>query len=245
MILRPATGQKRKTLSIVTALLVLSLILIFAMACGSSGGGASPECLDSLYSGTMGEETRKQLSQPVSKMDTEARVATIKALSHQGSYGKNAESAECGEFAQELEAWEETDDGQEWHKENGEEIASQVLSFLGVQQCKDSIDYDYLREFAGDVKLLNSKVSVIDSSFREAGDYIYSATSDLKLAESFEDRDTFFQFDWELRCTVMADVNNRNKSAKDIEVVEAELQQDGFTVATYSSKRREKRPWRD
>ena len=122
---------RRNTLPAAGALLVLALTVALALACGG-GGGASPECLDTLYSGRMDEGTREQLSRPVSSMDDAARLATIKALSHQGSYGTNAGSAECGEFVSELEAWEDTDDGREWHEENGEEIASVVMSFLGV-----------------------------------------------------------------------------------------------------------------
>lgn len=112
-------------------LLVLLITLAVSLACGG-GNGASPECLNTLYSGRMDEETREQLSQPVASMDDAGRLATIKALSHQGSYRTNAESKECGEFVQELEAWEDTDDGREWHQENGEEIASAVMSFQGI-----------------------------------------------------------------------------------------------------------------
>ena len=147
---------------------------LLALAWGG-GGGASPECLDTLSSGRMDEGTREQLSRPVASMDDAARLATIKALSHQGSYGSNAGSAECGEFVKELEAWEDTDDGREWHEENGEEIASVVMSFLGVAQCEDALDYDYFRDFAGDVMLLNSQVRVGDESFDKTGDYGYGA----------------------------------------------------------------------
>ena len=55
----------------------------------------------------------------------------------------------CGDFVRKLEAWEDTDDGREWHEENGEEVASAVMSFLGVVQCKDGADYGYLKNFAG------------------------------------------------------------------------------------------------
>ena len=82
---------RRNTLPAAGALLVLALTVALALACG--GGGASPECLDTFYSGRMDEGTREQLSRPVSSMDDAARLATIKALSHQGSYGTNAESA--------------------------------------------------------------------------------------------------------------------------------------------------------
>lgn len=157
----PDTDFQRNTLPMVAALFALTLTVALALACGSGGdGGASPECLDTLYAGTMKEESRKQLSQPVSKMNTEERLEAIKALSHQGTYSRNAASPECSGFVEELESWEETSDGQKWHEENGEEIASQVMSFLGVRQCKDGVDYDYIKDFAGDIKLLKSKVSV-------------------------------------------------------------------------------------
>ena len=142
---------RRNTMPTAGALLALALTVALALACGGGGGGASPECLDTLYSGRMDEGTREQLSRPVALMDDTARLATIKALSHHGSYGSNAESAEYGEFVKELEAWEDTDDGWEWHEENGEEIASVVMSFLGVAQCKDGVDYGYLKNFAGDL----------------------------------------------------------------------------------------------
>ena len=222
-----------KILTTGLALLALMMVIALALACGG-GGGASPECLDTLYAGTMNEETRKQLSQPIAGMDDEARLTTIKALSHQGSYSTNAESAACGDFVTELESWEETDDGRKWHEENGEEVASVVMSFLGVAQCKDGVDYSYLREFAGDIRLLNSRVRVGDESFSKSGEYSYEATRDLRLDESFEDIDTFFQFDWELQCTLTAEVDTRKRTVTNIEVVEAELQQDGFTVGKYT-----------
>ena len=166
-------------------------------------------------------------------MNTEERLEAIKALSHQGSYGKNSASLECSGFVQELELWEETNGGKKWHEENGEQIASQAMSFLGVRQCKDGVRYDYLKDFAGDIKLLKSKVSVVDSSFSKAGDYNYAATRELLLAESFEDDSSFFQFDWTLECTITAEVDNRKRTVTNIRVVEAELQQDGNTIGVY------------
>ena len=231
---RLETGFRRNTQRICAALLALTLIVALALACGSGGGGsATPECLDTLYAGTMNEETRKQLSQPISKMNTEERLEAIKALSHQGTYSRNAASPECSGFVQELELWEETSDGQKWHEENGEQIASQAMSFLGVRQCKDGVNYDYLKDFAGDIKLLKSKVSVVDSSFSKDGDYSYAATRELLLAESFEDNSSFFQFDWTLECTITAEVDNRKRTVTNIRIVEAELQQDGNTIGVY------------
>lgn len=222
---------RKYSLPIATVLLTTALTLV--LACGS-GGGASPECLDTLYSGRMAEESRAQLSQPISDMDDEARLATIKALSHQGSYKTNSESAECGSFVKELETWEDTDDGRKWHEENGEDVASAVMSFLGVAQCKDGVDYAYLKDFAGDLKLLNSQVRVGDESFSKSGDYSYLGTRDLRLRESFEDQNTFFRFDWDLTCTITAEVDTRMRTVKSIELLEAELQQDGIKVGGYS-----------
>lgn len=167
-------------------------------------------------------------------MDDAARPATIKALPRQGSYKVNAESAECGDFVEELEAWEDTDDGREWHEENGEEVASAVMSFLGVVQCKDGADYGYLKNFAGDLKLLNSQVRVGGESFSTSGDYNCLTTRNLRLRESFEDRNTFFQFDWDLTCTITAEVDTRKRTVTNIELQEAELQQDGITIGGYT-----------
>ena len=215
------------------AIATLAFTFTDVLAC-CCGGGASPECLDNLYSGSMGDETQPWLAQPVSKMDDAARPATIKALPHQGSYNVNAESAECGDFVEELEAWEDTDDGREWHEENGEEGASAVMSFLGVAQCKDALDYDYFRDFAGDVQLLNSGVRVGGESFSTSGDYNCLTTRNLRLRESFEDRNTFFQFDWDLTCTITAEVDTRKRTVTNIELQEAELQQDGITIGGYT-----------
>ena len=166
-------------------------------------------------------------------MNTEARLVTIKALAHQRSYSKNAASPECSGFVEELESWEETSDGQKWHEGNGEEFASQIMSFLGVRQCKDGVDYDYIKDFAGDIKLLKSKVNVGQESFSKAGDYSYAATRELLLDESFEDRSSFFQFDWTLECTITAEIDNRKRTVTNIQIVEAELQQDGNTIGVY------------
>ena len=118
---------------------------------------------------------------------------------------------------QELESWEETSDGQKWHEENGEEIASQVMSFQGVRQCKDGVNYDYLKDFGGDIKILKSKVSVGQESLSKAGAYSYAATRELLLDESFEDNSSFSQFDWTLECTLTAEIDNRKRTATNIQ----------------------------
>ena len=134
---------------------------------------------------------------------------------------------------QELESWEETGDGQKWHEENGEEIASQVMSFQGVRQCKDGVNYDYLKDFGGDIKILKSKVSVGQESLSKAGAYSYAATRELLLDESFEDNSSFFQFDWTLECTLTAEIDNRKRTVTNIQIVEADLQQNGNTIGVY------------
>ena len=73
-----------------------------------------------------------------------------------------------------------------------------------------------------------------DASFDNTGDYGYGATRELRLEESFEDRNTFFRFDWDLECTVTADVDTRKRTVANIEVLEAELRQGGFTVGSYT-----------
>ena len=210
-----------------TIAFALALLVVGAVGCGSSGG-ASPECLDTLYHGTLKEETRQQLSQSIAKMDTEARLAAIRAISN------NANSAECDEFVQELDAWEETSDGQTWHEENGEAITSNILSFKGLLQCKDVLNYDNLVDNAGDIRTTDYKVRTGTQSFTKAGEYLYEATGDLLLSESFEENDSFFQYGWDIDCTITANVDTNERTVMNIEVVDATLSQDGMTIKTYA-----------
>ena len=225
----------KNNLPAAAALLVLTIALALALACGG-GGGASPECLDTLYSGRMDEETREQLSQPIASMDHAARLATIKALTHQGSYSINTESAECGEFVRELEAWEDTDDGKEWHEENGEEIASVVSSFWGLGQCEDALNYDYILEslegFLGGLKRTGYRMTWGEPLSSRSGDYIYQVSRDLLMEESF-DRDGLWEVEQYLECTVKADVDTRSRSVTNVEVVQGEIVQDDVTLSTY------------
>ena len=217
------------------ALLVLTIALALSLACGG-GGGASPECLDTLYSGRMDEKTREQLSKPVASMDDAARLATVKAITHQGSYRINAESAECGEFVQELEAWEDTDDGKEWHEENGGEIASVVSSFWGLGQCEDALDYDYILEnlegYLGGLNRTGYRMTWGEPLSSRSGDYTYQVTRDLLMEESF-DRDGIWEVEQYIECTVKADVNTRSRSVTNVEVVQGEIVQDDLTLSTY------------
>jgi len=223
----------KNTLPAAAALLVLTIALALSLACGG-GGGASPECLDILYSGRMGEETREQLSQPVASMDHTARLATIKALSYKGSYTSNANSAECGEFVRELEEWEDTDDGKEWHEENGEEIAAVVSSRWGLEQCEDALDYDYILEalegYLGSLKRTGYRVTWPRASFSKSGDYSYQGSRALRMDETFLE---VWEHEQYLECTVKADVNTRTRTVTNIEVVQGELVQDGVTLSTY------------
>ena len=225
----------RNNLPAVAALLVLTIALALSLACGG-GGGASPECLDTLYSGRMDEETREQLSRPVASMDDAARLATVKALTHQGSYRINAESAECGEFVQELEAWEDTDDGKEWHEENGGEIASVVSSFWGLGQCEDALDYDYILEnlegYLGGLKRTGYRMTWGEPLSSRSGDYTYQVTRDLLMEESF-DRDGIWEVEQYIECTVKADVNTKSRTVTNVEVVQGEIVQDDLTLSTY------------
>lgn len=225
----------RNTLPTAAALLVLTIALALSLAC-AGGGGASPECLDTLYSGRLSEGTREQLSQPVASMDHEARLATIKALSYKGSYTFNTNSTECGEFVRELEEWEDTDDGKEWHEENGEEIAAVVTSRWGLEQCEDALDYDYILDalegYLGSLKRTGYRVTWPRASFSKSGDYTYQSSRDL-LMEEFFDRDGVWEVEQSLECTVKADVNTRSRTVTNIEVVQGELVQDDITLRTY------------
>ena len=225
----------RNNLPAVAALLVLMIALALSLACGG-GGGASPECLDTLYSGRMDEKTREQLSRPVASMDDAARLATVKALTHQGSYRINAESAECGEFVQELEAWEDTDDGKEWHEENGGEIASVVSSFWGLGQCEDALIYDYilesLEDYLGGLNRTGYRMTWGEPLSSRSGDYTYQVSRDLLMEESF-DRDGIWEVEQYIECTVKADVNTKSRTVTNVEVVQGELVQDDLTLSTY------------
>ena len=187
----------------------------------------------------MDEQTREQLSQPVASMDDAARLATIKALTHQGSYRINAESAECGDFVRELEAWEDTDDGKEWHQENGEEIAAVVIlnSDWGLKECQDVLDYDravaYLEDLLGGVNRAAYRVSRPPGSYSRAGDYVYEVSQSLELAEVIVDDNEVWRHEQRLECTVKADVDTRRRIVTNVEVVQGELVQDRVTFSTY------------
>ena len=222
------------TLPTAAALLVLMMALAFSLACGG-GGGASPECLDSL--GGMDEVSREQLGQPVGSMDHAARLATLKALGSNELYELHGESEECGEFVREFEAWEDTDDGQEWHEENGVEIAAVVSSDWGLEECKDVLDYDraiaYLEDLLGGVNRAAYSVSRPPASYSRAGDSVYEVSQNLQVQEVIVDDNEVWRHEQHLECAVKADVNTRRRTVTNIEVVQGELVQDGVTLSTY------------
>ena len=226
----------KNTLPTAAALLVLTIAIALSLACGG-GGGASPECLDTLYSGRMGEETREQLSQPVASMDHAARLATIKALSYEGSYTFNTNSTECGEFVQELETWEDTDDGKEWHEENGEEIAAVVSSRWGLEQCEDALNYDYhldiLEGFLGGLNRTDYRMTWGEPLSSRSGDYTYQVSRALRMDETFIEDNNVWEHEQYLECTVKADVNTKSRTVTNVEVVQGELVQDGVTLSSY------------
>ena len=226
----------RNTLPTAAALLVLMIALALSLACGG-GGGASPECLNILYSGRMDVEVREDSSQPVASMDHTARLATLKALTLEGLYELHAESEECGEFVREFEAWEDTDDGKEWHEENGEEIASVVSFHWGLEECQHALEYDTivdtLEDFLGSLNRTDYRVQWGRASFSGSGDYSYQGSRALRLDEIFVDDRNVWEIDQYLECTVKADVDTKRRSVTNIEVVAAELVQDGATLSSY------------
>ena len=233
---------RRNALPTAAPLLVLLIALALSLACGA-GGGASPECLDTLYSGNMSEETREQLSQPVASMDNAARLATIKALApSEGYYKINAESAECADFVSELEEWENTDDGQSWHEENGEDIASVIKTTWGLEECEDALDHDTmlrnLRDYFGDLDLIAYRIDSGRESFRTSDDYIYQVSRIMQMDEIYVPKDSFREIEQQLTCTVQADINNKTRSVTNIKVVRGELVQDGHTLRTYPTQGR-------
>ena len=226
------------TLPTAAALLVLTIAIALSLACGG-GGGASPECLDTLYSGRMHENAREQLSQPVASMDNAARLATIKALApSEGYYKINAESAECGEFVRELEEWENTNEGKQWHEENGEDIASVINTTWGIQQCEDALDHDSVLEsveyFFGDLDLTDYRIHSGRDSFRKSDDYIYQVSRTLRMEEIYVPKNSFGKIEQYLECAVKADVDTRRRTVTNIEVVQGELVQDGIPLRSYS-----------
>ena len=224
----------KNTLPTAAALLVLTIALALSLACGG-GGGASPECLDSL--GRMDEVSREQLGQPVASMDHAARLATLKALGSNELYELHGESEECGEFVRELEEWEDTDAGQEWHEENGVEIAAVVSSDWGLKECKDVLDYDravaYLEDLLGGVNRAAYRVSRPPASYSKSDDYIYEVSQNLQVQEVIVDDNEVWRHEQHLECAVKADVDNRRRTVTNIEVVQGELVQDGRTLSTY------------
>ena len=224
----------RNSLSTAAALLVLTIALALSLACGG-GGGASPECLDSL--GRMDEVSREQLGQPVGSMDHAARLATLKALGSNELYELHGESEECGEFVREFEEWEDTEEGHEWHEENGVEIAAVVSSDWGLEECKDVLDYDravaYLEDLLGGVNRAAYRVLRPPASYSRAGDSVYEVSQNLQVQEVIVDDNEVWRHEQHLECAVKADVDNRRRSVTNVEVVKGELVQDRVTFSIW------------
>ena len=226
----------RNTLPTAVALLVLMIALALSLACGA-GGGASPECLDTLYLGPTEEQAREQLSQPVTSMDHEARLATIKALTYNGNYERNATSAECGDFVDELQQWENTDEGQHWHSNSGEDIATAISSFpWGDWHCKKVLDYDRLmknnEDLVGKLKVVEQDFHWTNTDFHKKKDYIYNSVRTLRIDETISDGLTFF-VDQSLECLVTADVNNQTRQVTNIRAIEGVFTYDDFELNTF------------
>ena len=51
---------------------------------------------------------------------------------------------------------------------------------------------------------------------------------------SFDNRNMLFRFNWDLECTITADVDTRKRTVTNIELQESELQQDGIMVGGYT-----------
>lgn len=222
------------TLPAAVSLLLLMIALALSLACGR-GGGASPECLDSL--GRMDEVSREQLGQPVASMDHAARLATLKALGSNELYELHGESEECGEFVREFEEWEDTDEGHEWHEENGVEIAAVVSSDWGLKECQDVLDYDraiaYLEDLLGGVNRAAYRVSRPPASYSKSDDYIYEVSQNLQVQEVIVDDNEVWRHEQHLECAVKADVDNRRRSVTNVEVVQGELVQDRVTFSIW------------
>ena len=228
------TGLARNTLFPVTALVTLTVVIALAAACGGGGSGASAECLDLLYYGNVSEETSEQLMRPISDMDDEARLTIYRRAAGQGRYKRVSESPECSGFIEELEQWEETSDGEKWHENNGEKVASAVFQYRGVADCRKSLDYDELLSRAGDrVKLATSRVDLGDESVEKIDTYRFAARRKMVVHDTFED-DAFAQFKWELECSVSAEIDTKSRAISGLEVVSAELTQDGLKIGSYS-----------
>ena len=226
----------KKTLPAAAALLVLTIALALSLACGA-GGGASPECLDTLYLGPTEEQAREQLSQPVTSMDHEARLATIKALTYNGNYARNATSAECGDFVNELQQWENTDEGQRWHSDSGEDIATAISSFpWGDWHCKKVLEYDRLmkknEDFVGKLKVIERDFHWNKTDFHKKKDYIYNGVRTLRIDETITDEIGYFA-DYSLECLVTADVNNQTRQVTNIRAIEGVFTYDDFELNTF------------
>ena len=107
-------------------------------------------------------------------------------------------------------------------------------SITGYRVARRDVDNDPAATFTVVADNTGSAAHYLYRHDGYAGDYNYLTTRDLRLRESFEDRNTFFQFDWDLTCTITAEFNTRERTVTNIELQEAELQQDGITIGGYT-----------
>ena len=108
----------------------------------------------------------------------------------------------------------------------------------GLEECEDALDYDSILDtlesnFLGDLTRTHHNVNYGTTSFSRSGDYSYQGSRALRLEEVFANDRDFQEVAQSLECTVKADVNTRSRSVTNVEVVQGELVQDGWTLSTY------------
>ena len=170
-------------------------------------------------------------------MDHEARLATIKALTYNGNYERNATSAECGDFVNELEDWESTEEGQRWHRDSGEDIAAAISSFpWGDWHCKKGLNYEEIKEndeaIVGKLKVIEQDIQWTNNDFHKRKDYVYTSVRTLRIDETVSNGISFF-VDQSLECLVTAVVDNQTRQVTDIRAIEGVYTYDDFVLYTF------------
>lgn len=205
---------------IVSALFALALAAL--TACG--GGGASTECLESRYHiPAMSDGDKKALMQPIAQMDDHARLRSIEAISRMAS------TDDCVDFAEELDEWSQTPEGEKWYAENGERIAPAVLGgFMGTGPCMNSVPsyndiligrvLDTGRTVARpDINLTTADrlLHISEMSISKIDDFRYEATWNLLFPETYGGL-----LDLAFNCVLEAEVDNRSRMVNRIEVLQ-------------------------
>ena len=98
-----------------------------------------------------------------------------------------------------------------------------MIAFAGVRQCRESVDYDYFRSGAGNVRVAADGIQIGESSFSRSGDYAYGATREIHLDETLGHNTYFGIFEWDIECTIAAQVEVSKRTVSNIEVAEATL----------------------